>query len=276
MTKQIWNYRGDEYEGPIYATTLEDGTIVEEKVKDSIYAKLFVDGTLILKNSNDISYKNDDGNEIEVLEDYENIFGKEIKYEEDKDGNRILVEQNTIGWISKDEWNIEKNNKVKKVIIQNLISPKSTAYWFSYMVNLENIEGLNNLDTSRVTSMAGMFYSCSSLTSLDLPFYFTNKLTDMNSMFKDCIGLTSIDLMDISAEKVKDMGYMFSGCSNLSEINIAGFLMTNVKDVSSIFYNVPVNAIIIVKSDKIKEYFTNIDDKHTYRVAKWQALCEGK
>ena len=72
------------------------------------------------------------------------------------------------------------------------------------------------------------------------------------------------------------MRYMFSGCSNLSEINIAGFGMTNVKDVSSIFYNVPVNAIIIVKSDKIKEYFTNIDDKHTYRVAKWQALCEGK
>ena len=69
-------------------------------------------------------------------------------------------------------------------------------------------------DTSNVTDMSNMFYSCSSLTSV--PQLDTSNVTDMNGMFYSCSSLTTIPLLDTS--NVTNMSRMFSSCSKLTTI----------------------------------------------------------
>ena len=97
--------------------------------------------------------------------------------------------------------------------------PTTTARWFNNYPALKQIEGLENLNTSEVKDMSGMFSDCPSLTSLDLSHFNTQKVTDMGGMFSGCSGLTSLDLSHFKTQKVTDMSWMFSGCSALTTIH---------------------------------------------------------
>ena len=85
--------------------------------------------------------------------------------------------------------------QVKKIIITSgTKTGTSTEQMFRNMTNLTEIQGLNNLDTSKSTTMRCMFLDCKSLTSLDVSNFNTANVTDMISMFNGCSNLTSIDL----------------------------------------------------------------------------------
>ena len=75
-------------------------------------------------------------------------------------------------------------------------------------------------DTSNVTSMYGMFWSCSNLTSLDLSNFDTSNVTDMSQMFTGCLGLTSLDLSNWDMSNVTDISYMFWSCASLQTITM--------------------------------------------------------
>lgn len=96
--------------------------------------------------------------------------------------------------------------------------PTSTAYWFSECSLLTSITGLENLNTSNVTSMSSMFRGCSKLTSLDLGGFNTSNVTNMGYMFLGCSGLTSLDISGFKTDNVTDMYDMFWSCSNLETI----------------------------------------------------------
>ena len=139
--------------------------------------------------------------------------------------------------------------------------PKTTKNWFFNFTNLEEIKGLENLNTSEVTTMSYMFFyckklsqlvlsnfntenvkdmsymftGCSSLTSLDLSSFNTEKVQEMSRMFTDCQRLTSLDLSNFNTENVKDMGYMFAGCSSLTSLNLSNFKTENVQYMSYMF-----------------------------------------
>ena len=101
--------------------------------------------------------------------------------------------------------------------------PTTTANWFYNMGDLTTITGIENLNTSEVTNMEGMFEFCNSLESIDLSHFVTDKVTDMNNMFKYCEALTSIDLSGFSTDKVTDMRSMFESCAKLTIIDISSF-----------------------------------------------------
>ena len=73
---------------------------------------------------------------------------------------------------------------------------------------------LPQLDTSNVTNMSNMFYSCRNLTTI--PQIDTSNVTEMDSMFGYCSNLTTIPQIDTS--KVNSMTYMFGNCTNLTTI----------------------------------------------------------
>jgi surface protein len=116
--------------------------------------------------------------------------------------------------------------------------PTSTAYWFMSCSSLTAITGMENLKTDSVTSMAGMFWRCSSLTSLDVSGFKTDKVENMACMFTDCSGLTSLNVSSFNTANVTDMSSMFSYCSGLTGFDVSGFKTDNVKDMGWMFSNI--------------------------------------
>lgn len=113
--------------------------------------------------------------------------------------------------------------------------PTSTAYWFYPCNKLESIIGLEYLKTDRVTSMAGMFSNCASLTSIDLSGFKTDNVTDMQSMFTYCSKLVSIDLSTFNTQNVQSMNGMFGACSSLTSLDLSSFNTENVTDMYAMF-----------------------------------------
>ncbi|WP_294757662.1 BspA family leucine-rich repeat surface protein [uncultured Lactobacillus sp.] len=65
---------------------------------------------------------------------------------------------------------------------------------FYHLLNLTSINGLDKLDTSKVTSMLQMFMDCTKMTSLDLSSFDTTNVTNFSTMFAFDPSLTSVDL----------------------------------------------------------------------------------
>ena len=130
------------------------------------------------------------------------------------------------------------NGVVTKVVFDDSFKnyrPITTNYWFYYFSSLTTIEGLENLNTSAVTDMGGMFFGCSNLTSLNLSNFNTSVVTDMRWMFKGCSSLTSLNLSNFNTSKVTNMYGMFSGCSSLTFLNISKFNTSAVTNMYGMF-----------------------------------------
>ena len=137
-------------------------------------------------------------------------------------------------------WHEQREN-ITKVVFDNSFADcdtlTSTASWFAECGNLATIEDLNLLKTANVKGMHGMFYGCSSLTSIDLSNFNTANVTNMHGMFAGCSSLTSLDLHNFDVSNVEDMQGMFGTCSNLTSLDLSGFNTANVKIVANMFMN---------------------------------------
>ena len=124
----------------------------------------------------------------------------------------LNVGTNNPGWLAQKE-------KIKKVVFDASFAnarPTSCHYWFAVCSNLTTIEGIEYLNTEKVTDMNSMFFHCSSLTSLDLSNFNTANVTDMGYMFNGCSALTTIYASDkFVTDLVTKSTDMFSGCKNL-------------------------------------------------------------
>ena len=103
--------------------------------------------------------------------------------------------------------------------------------------NCIEINGLNNLETSNVTSMVRMFDSCNSLMNLDASNFNTSKVTDMYGMFYDCSSLTSLNVSGFDTSQTTNMGFMFYNCSSLTSLDANNFDTSKVTNMYSMFDN---------------------------------------
>ena len=125
--------------------------------------------------------------------------------------------------------------KIKKVVFDASFAnarPTSCYYWFAGCTELTGIEGIEYLNTEKVTNMSNMFMGCKALTSLDVTNFNTAEVTDMSYMFMGCSALTSLDLTSFNTAKVTYMHYMFSGCSALTTIYASEKFVTGKVDDS--------------------------------------------
>ena len=135
------------------------------------------------------------------------------------------------GWIG-------QSSKINKVVFDASFSnarPTSCHMWFYQCTNLTDIEGIENLNTEKVTAMSGMFFQCEKLSSLDLSNFNTEKVTNMYGMFFQCAKLTSLDLSNFNTEKVTIMDGMFCNCSSLTSLDLSNFNTEKVEDMYSMF-----------------------------------------
>ena len=138
------------------------------------------------------------------------------------------------------------NKAVTKVVFDasfKKFTPTTTKDWFSYVSALTTIEGLENLNTSEVTNMSGMFSGCSRLTSLNLSNFNTSAVTDMSYMFYGCSSLTSLNLSSFNTSAVTDMSYMFYGYRGVTSLNLSNFNTSAVTNMRGMFSNSGLTAL---------------------------------
>lgn len=153
-------------------------------------------------------------------------------------------------------------------------------YLFSYLTSVTKMD-FTYFDTSESTWMESMFKYCTSVKKLDLSMFDTSKVTYMSSMFDHCDALTSLNVSGFNTSKVTSMNAMFQYCTSLTKLNISSFDTSNVTNMSAIFsydskltlidmrnmtfgsnllyansmfYAVPNNATIYVKSNTEKTW----------------------
>ena len=136
------------------------------------------------------------------------------------------------------EWSTQKED-INKVVFDASFTnarPTSCYKWFDMCTSLTEIEGIENLNTEKVTNMGSMFSGCHVLNPLDVSNFDTQNVEDMSCMFSNCEGLNSLDLSKFDTQKVTNMNSMFWNSSALTTIYVSDkFVTTKVSSGSEMF-----------------------------------------
>lgn len=148
------------------------------------------------------------------------------------DGEYEMNDDQEPGWITE-----HKADIVRVVFDVSFASarPKSCNSWFMECEKLEAIDGIENLNTSKVTDMWNMFYNCKSLTSLDLKTFDTHNVLSMSYMFFGCNNLTYLNVSSFDTSNVGNMMWMFAGCWKLTNLSVSNFDMHSVRTMLGMF-----------------------------------------
>ena len=126
---------------------------------------------------------------------------------------------------NRQDWN-DHAAEIKKVVFKAGFRDEihtTCSNWFYGCTNLTNIEGIENLNTSYVKNMSGMFDQCSNLETLDLSHFNTEKVENMSNMFNGCTKLHDLNISSFNTENVTSMNQMFSNCSSLDSLDLSHF-----------------------------------------------------
>lgn len=135
-------------------------------------------------------------------------------------------------------WYGTKSADIKTVVFKRNFRdarPTTCSLWFGSCTNLTSIEGLENLNTSDVTSMDHMFYKCGQLRALDLSGFNTEKVEDMSDMFSNCKNLETLNLSSFKTNNLTNMSEMFLECNKIAQLDLSGFNTSGVKALDQVF-----------------------------------------
>ena len=127
---------------------------------------------------------------------------------------------------------------VNHIVIQDPLAISGSAkYFFRGFNYLTNIDGLDKLNTSKVTDMTSMFSLCFYLSDVNLKNFNTANVTTMSSMFYGCYRLKNIDVSSFDTENVSELSGMFEECRSLNAIDLSNFKTSKVTNISTMFQN---------------------------------------
>lgn len=125
---------------------------------------------------------------------------------------------------------------VNKIIFADIIMPSSMKCWFYGMTNLTDFEGMENLDTMKVTTLYQTFYNCSSLAELDISGWETENVKSLEGIFYGCKSLVSLDLSTFNVSNVTTLNQAFYDCSGLIELKVNGWNTESLTNLEKAFY----------------------------------------
>lgn len=141
--------------------------------------------------------------------------------------------------------------------------PTTLSCWFYSCGKLRNIEGINNLVTSKVKDMSCMFYFCQQLKNIDLSFFATGCVTNMKEMFYYCKHLTDLNLNSFNTSNVTNMSAMFWMCSTLTKLDLSNFNTAKVIEMDAMFkdcHNIKEINISSFNTSKVTKMNTMFDN----------------
>lgn len=138
-------------------------------------------------------------------------------------------------------WKINHGVKIKHLgFAGKVYLPENSKYLFSkygekdYNFNPITFD-TDNLDTSKVINMEGLFSGLSNLTSLDVSRFDTSKVVNMQAMFSNMSKLTNLDVTHFDTRNVTDMSLMFYNVSKLANLDVTQFNTSNVTTMENMF-----------------------------------------
>ncbi len=135
------------------------------------------------------------------------------------------------------------------------VIPSSADFLFQGFTNCTQINGLQYLDTSAVTSMRQMFVDCSSMTTFDLRSLDTSNVTDMQMMLLNCSKLTDVNFTNVDTSKVTNMIGMFINCTSLANIptglDLSNTAITSTAGYGMMFYECTSLTAVTINSKYI-------------------------
>lgn len=156
-----------------------------------------------------------------------------LYYDNEKDTKRIgatevfdLYYNDTPDWYTGTS---SINYIIKKVIISENFQyydpgKNGCVHLFSGFVDLEEITGFENINTSKVESMYSMFLNCKKIKKLNLEGLKTSNVTYMAQMFTGCYELEEITFgSSFDTKNVNDMSSMFRDCPKLKVLDLRQF-----------------------------------------------------
>ena len=168
------------------------------------------------------------------------------------EGENIL----DLGYGNDPEWDTHAA-EIKKVVFKAGFRDEThstCSNWFNGCTNLASIEGIENLNTSNVKNMSGMFAQCSNLETLDLSHFNTEKVTTMAQMLYGCTKLHDINISSFNTKNVTNMNGMFDGCSNLESLDLSHF---NTRYVLKSGFNYMFNGCSSLSSLDVSNFTTD-------------------
>ena len=165
------------------------------------------------------------------------------------------------------EWSTQKED-INKVVFDASFAnarPTSCYKWFDMCTSLTEIEGIENLNTEKVTNMGSMFSGCHVLNPLDVSNFDTQNVEDMSEMFVSCMKLKSLNVSNFDTQKVTNMNSMFWNSSALTTIYASDkFVTTKVSSGADMFKG-------CTNLKGFIEYNKNTDkDKDNYKYANYK------
>ena len=178
-------------------------------------------------------------------------------------------DRGVLAWLEDHTLYIAGNRKIMAPIDCSYLFSDENAYDDNYAKwkNVQSVENAEILDTSMTENMKAMFYSCTSLQTLDVSKWDTSSVKDMSWMFYCCESLPALDVSNFLTGNVKnfycmfynckklkelpisygdgkwdtssveDMSHMFDGCASLPSLDVSGFNTANVTNMSYMFYD---------------------------------------
>ena len=107
--------------------------------------------------------------------------------------------------------------------------------WFRYRSRLTTINGLENLNTTNVSSINGMFEECRSLQRIDLSGMDLSNITDVANLFNGCSSLEQVTMAERQLPKVTTMEYVFANCQVLPSVDLSAFVTEEVTSMKGLF-----------------------------------------
>ena len=157
-----------------------------------------------------------------------------------KDATRVFVIDETVARYGESPFaavaDAVENVEIAAPGTAGKIAPLSTDHWFEGFERLQEVDGWENADTSKVANTSYMYYGADLSHGLSAPEFNTSSVTNMSHMFELCSGLTAPDFSSWDTSRVTDMTAMFRNCRSLSAPKLSGWDVSGVTSMQDMFY----------------------------------------
>lgn len=251
-----WNVADDNLSGDyIYAYIINDE--IENKYK------LYIESNSVINFPQSASKKG-------TFKDFKNV--KSINFDNINTNNCQYLSSLFMGCNS-----LESINGIEKI---NTDNNKAFTNMFDNCTLLKSVD-ISGWNFSKADNLWGMFGGCKNLSQIEgLENINVSKVQYFNSMFNNCYNIENINLSNWNTSRGISMRYMFA-YSKIKNINMKNIDMLNVTDTSEMFMNCNIDNIYLnnikINLENITNYsnmFKGINDNVSIyvddeNIAKW-------